>query len=67
MMRFFPQSDKELPVLVWTGTDEDQADCAWCLQEQGLPMGEGSHGICGRHAKLAMTQYKAERAKRQKH
>ena len=20
--------------------------CAWCLQEQGLPLGPGSHGIC---------------------
>jgi hypothetical protein len=24
--------------------------CAWCLQEQGLPMGDGSHGICADHA-----------------
>ena len=23
--------------------------CAWCLQEQGLPLGPGSHGICQFH------------------
>jgi hypothetical protein len=23
--------------------------CAWCLQEQGLPFGPGSHGICPFH------------------
>lgn len=26
-------------------------DCAWCLREQGRPMGNGSHGICARHAR----------------
>ena len=31
-------------------TEPEEADCAWCLQEQGLPMGEGSHGICKDHA-----------------
>jgi len=24
--------------------------CPWCLAEYGLPPGEGSHGICKRHA-----------------
>jgi hypothetical protein len=26
-----------------------QVQCAWCLLEQGLPLGAGSHGICERH------------------
>jgi hypothetical protein len=26
--------------------------CAWCLSEQGMPMRNGSHGICARHADL---------------
>lgn len=26
------------------------SDCAWCRDEQGLPQGNGSHGICQRHA-----------------
>ena len=59
-MRFFPQSQDELPVLVWTGTDEDTTDCAWCMREQGLDFGNGSHGICAFHA-LRMRQQQAER------
>jgi len=32
--------------------------CAWCLAEQGIPAGEGSHGICKKHAdKLVMGRY----------
>jgi hypothetical protein len=65
MMRFFPKSHDDQPALVMT--NEDTTDCAWCLQEQGLPMGEGSHGICGMHARQAMEQYKAEKQKRQRH
>jgi hypothetical protein len=67
MMRFFPQSDNELPVLVWTGTDEDHADCAWCMTEQGQDLGNGSHGICAPHAwqlREQQAKRKAERAKR---
>lgn len=25
-------------------------DCAWCRDEQGIPQGNGSHGICKRHS-----------------
>jgi hypothetical protein len=67
-MRFFPQSDKdERPILVWTGTDEDVPDCAWCLSEQGRDFGNGSHGICPAHSAQFLQQYKAEKQKRQRH
>lgn len=36
-------------------------DCAWCLAEQGLPMGEDSHGICTRHAEQLRADYHARR------
>jgi hypothetical protein len=35
--------------------------CAWCLSEEGLPAGEGSHGICGKHAAAFLLQWKALR------
>ena len=63
-MRFFPQSDNELPVLVWTGTDEDERDCAWCMTEQGQDLGNGSHGICPLHSAQILQQYKLDKAKR---
>jgi hypothetical protein len=25
-------------------------DCAWCMVEQGIELGNGSHGICAEHA-----------------
>jgi hypothetical protein len=37
--------------------------CAWCLQEQGRPMGNGSHGICSYHASL-MIQAASNRRQR---
>jgi hypothetical protein len=30
--------------------------CAWCLSEQGIPAGEGSHGICKNHANWLLLQ-----------
>jgi hypothetical protein len=30
--------------------------CAWCLSEQGIPAGEGSHGICKKHANRLLLQ-----------
>lgn len=30
--------------------------CAWCLSEQGIPAGEGSHGICRAHADRMLVQ-----------
>jgi hypothetical protein len=33
--------------------------CAWCLEEQGMEAGEGSHGICTRHAEQVYQSYRA--------
>jgi hypothetical protein len=30
--------------------------CAWCLSEQGIAAGEGSHGICKQHANRLLLQ-----------
>lgn len=35
--------------------------CAWCLCEQGIALGNGSHGICARHADYMLQQYRARR------
>ncbi|WP_201384859.1 hypothetical protein [Ktedonobacter sp. SOSP1-85] len=36
--------------------------CAWCLCEQGLELGNGSHGICPRHAEMLLRHYRAHHA-----
>ena len=38
--------------------------CAWCLAEQGQPQGEGTHGICTRHAEQEYLKFRAARAAR---
>jgi hypothetical protein len=38
--------------------------CAWCLSEQGIAMGEGSHGICTPHAEWLLKQWKAHGRRR---
>lgn len=38
--------------------------CAWCLSEQGLPAGEGSHGICSGHANKLLLQQRTLRSRR---
>ena len=38
--------------------------CAWCLSEQGIPAGEGSHGICPRHVEQLMQQWEERRDRR---
>lgn len=35
--------------------------CAWCLQEAGYPLGEGTHGICDYHAEDQYQRYRASR------
>ena len=32
--------------------------CAWCLSEQGIAAGEGSHGICKKHADSFLLQWR---------
>jgi len=42
--------------------------CAWCLAEQGIAAGEGSHGICESHRQVMMAQYwRLKAAKRGTH
>ena len=38
--------------------------CAWCLKEQGIPAGEGSHGICAFHHAHMLLQAARRRAAR---
>ena len=38
-------------------------DCAWCLSEQGLEMGDGSHGICIQHASEFLQQHREHSAR----
>jgi hypothetical protein len=44
---------------------EDQPLCAWCLSEQGLDFGNGSHGICPQHAASLLQQYRERNVRRQ--
>lgn len=38
--------------------------CAWCLREQGSELGNGSHGICPKHADMILQEYREYRAHR---
>jgi hypothetical protein len=38
--------------------------CAWCLSEQGIPAGEGSHGICKKHANRLLLQQRKLHSRR---
>lgn len=38
--------------------------CAWCLSEQGMPAGEGSHGICKQHANGLLLQQRKLQSRR---
>ena len=37
-------------------------DCAWCLEQSGQALGEGSHGICEAHAEQIYAEHKAKKA-----
>jgi hypothetical protein len=39
-----------------------QIQCAWCLQELGLPLGSGSHGICQFHRNQLMVDRRSKQA-----
>jgi hypothetical protein len=45
-------------------TNAEQSACAWCLREQGLPMGHGSHGICTMHAARLLAEHRARKEAR---
>ncbi|MGH2507467.1 MAG: hypothetical protein ACRDHZ_08710 [Ktedonobacteraceae bacterium] len=36
-------------------------ECAWCLQEAGHEMGNGSHGICEKHAQHVLATWRAKK------
>ncbi len=38
-------------------------DCAWCLAERGLDLGNGSHGICDYHSAQFWQAYQDRRAR----
>jgi hypothetical protein len=38
--------------------------CAWCLSEQGVAAGEGSHGICKKHANRLLLQQRKLHSRR---
>ncbi len=38
--------------------------CAWCLSEQGMAAGDGSHGICTTHATWLLKKWKEHRRRR---
>lgn len=40
-------------------------ECAWCLVEQGLPLGEGSHGICPTHEAEQWQKYLDRKSERE--
>jgi hypothetical protein len=50
-----------LPVVMATTSTNS---CAWCLKEQGVPTGEGSHGICAFHHAHMLLQAARRRAAR---
>jgi len=41
--------------------DEQGTDCAWCMTEEGIPLGDGSHGICDEHAEQLVANLHAAR------
>jgi hypothetical protein len=48
-----------------TGMVDESAwliQCAWCLQEQGLPLGSGSHGICQFHRNQLIQDHRSKHA-----
>lgn len=37
------------------------AQCAWCMKENGQPLGDGSHGICEAHSSSVLAAYRLEK------
>ncbi len=57
-----PLEAPALPVVLATASTNP---CAWCLKEQGVPSGEGSHGICAFHHAHMLRRRAARAAQRQ--
>lgn len=43
---------------------QHESQCAWCLSEQGLEPGNGSHGICEQHAACLLKQWRERHVSR---
>jgi hypothetical protein len=56
------ERDRKNNALTSAVTAGSHTDCAWCLAEQGLAFGDGSHGICARHEIGLLQQYQEHRA-----
>jgi len=54
-----PMSRQPAPRFVRRG--DVALDCAWCLKERGEAPGDGSHGICARHAEEVRTAWLAKK------
>ncbi len=39
--------------------------CIWCLREQGLPAGTGSHSICTPHKNAVLATYREKKNRKQ--
>jgi len=46
--------------------EPQQLDCAWCLAEQNIPAGNGSHGICPRHEAVFLQHAHRSRQERRR-
>jgi len=69
---FLPQSAKNFnmcgearPVSYREDEPRPSQDCAWCLKEQGRDPGEGSHGVCSRHAEQILADWRTRRGPEQ--
>jgi hypothetical protein len=43
---------------------QHKPQCAWCLSEQDIEPGNGSHGICVQHAAFLLKQWRERNASR---
>lgn len=56
------ERDRKNDAVTSSVTAGSNTACAWCLAEQGLELGNGSHGICARHEAGILQQYQQHRA-----
>ncbi len=47
-----------VPIFRYVPSPAVSLPCIWCLREQGLPAGAGSHGICIPHKNAVLAQYR---------
>lgn len=54
-------SKEEAPTKEMLSVEQVWLPCAWCLSAQGLPAGDGSHGICRQHANGLLLEQRSRR------